>query len=83
MRKTAKALLLAFVSLLVTVATLYALLPIPVTFAQQQTIYDPITGKAVGHASTDSQGTTTYYDAHGRATLRITKPPQKDKKDGK
>jgi hypothetical protein len=59
----------------VKAAILALLLLLPATAAaQQRTIYDPHTGKAVGTATTDTQGTTTYYDASGRATARISGP---------
>lgn len=40
--------------------------------AQSKRFYDS-SGKSVGTSSTDSQGTTTFYDASGRITGRASK----------
>jgi YD repeat-containing protein len=40
--------------------------------AQSKRYYDP-SGKSLGTSSTDSQGTTTFYDAAGKVTGRATK----------
>jgi YD repeat-containing protein len=40
--------------------------------AQSQRYYDA-SGKSVGTSSTDSQGTTTFYDSTGRVTGRASK----------
>lgn len=39
--------------------------------AQQRTFYDAA-GRPAGHAATDSQGTTTIYDARGNVTNRAS-----------
>ncbi|HVG51624.1 MAG TPA: hypothetical protein VM867_08330 [Xanthobacteraceae bacterium] len=39
--------------------------------AQQRTFYDNA-GKSLGRSATDSQGTTTNYDARGRVLSRET-----------
>ena len=80
----AGALALAWIAALAVAMQLF--LPIPITWAQQATVYDPTTCKAVGHIATDSAGTKTFYDANGRAVLKVTKPyvvPQKEKTNGK
>jgi YD repeat-containing protein len=46
------------------VVVLALLLPAP-AHAQQQTLYGP-DGRVIGRSVTDSQGTTTHYDAAGR-----------------
>ncbi|MBT1509353.1 hypothetical protein KIP88_02465 [Bradyrhizobium sp. SRL28] len=40
--------------------------------AQSRQYYDS-SGRSVGRSSTDSQGTTTFYDAGGRVTGRESK----------
>jgi YD repeat-containing protein len=41
--------------------------------APQRTIYDA-SGRAVGHVTTDSQGTVTVYDTAGRVVSRTSRP---------
>ena len=40
--------------------------------AQQRTYYDA-TGRSIGRSTTDSQGTTTNYDARGKVISRETR----------
>ena len=43
--------------------------------AQQTTVYGP-DGRAVTRSTTDSQGTTTVYDARtGNVAARVSRPP--------